>query len=170
MCALHGEGWYWGEGALGSQRSSPRQPQPECGQAKYSQTWPLRLLPYRLEAEMGFLGWTRGEDFSLPTPPTPQRLQTGLHVWGTQVRELKGLGPGEGRGPPRKAPPSWPLGIGQDFPELCLGGGTGGSVQRDPDLSTCSTWARRHRRPWGTATASLRPLGGSGHPSPENLR
>lgn len=55
---------------------------------------------------MGFLGWPRGEDSSPPPTPTPQQLQPGLNVWGTQVRELKRFGPGEGRVPPGKAPPS----------------------------------------------------------------
>lgn len=54
---------------------------------------------------MGTLGWTRGEP---PPPPASNhhQLQPGLHVWRTQVRELKGLGPGKGQVPPRKVPPS----------------------------------------------------------------
>lgn len=93
-------------GSLGSRSSSPRQPQPECWQATYSYTRPLRRLLYRLEAKMGALGWTPGEDSSHPPHPYPHPNSSLACVCvEDQVRELKGLGPGKGGSLPERLHP-----------------------------------------------------------------
>ncbi|XP_059233014.1 pleckstrin homology domain-containing family N member 1 isoform X1 [Mustela nigripes] len=128
MCALHEEGWYWGEGALGSQSPNRRQPSLSVGrpsihkpgfQSSSHTDWrPRQALPDG-----------PGEKTPPHQPPTP--------AWPAGIEDpsqsTESLGPRSGLGPSQKGSTLIrPLGKGQDFPELRLGGGTGVSVRRDP--------------------------------------
>lgn len=145
-----------GRGCLGSRSSSSRHPQSDA-----ITVWPVGPFLYRL----GTLHWAvRGGEPSLPP--------AGWRVWRTPGRELKGSAQPQvgARSLPERLrlPGPWVQGRLPQSP--APGGGAGGSGQRDPDLSTCSTRAGCHRCPWGTATVSLRPLGGSEPPFPESPR
>lgn len=128
MCALHEEGWYWGEGALGSQSPNRRQPglsvgrpsihKPGFRSSSHTDWRPRQALPAG-----------PGEKTPPHQPPTP--------AWPAGIEDpsqsTESLGPRSGLGPSQKGSTLIrPLGKGQDFPELRLGGGTGVSVRRDP--------------------------------------